>query len=66
VLFTNSLAPGTYYLVLYNVPRNTLTGQGSDNNESVSLQIGLTVSPGDLRVPGGVSIGRTEILGPQH
>jgi len=66
VLFTNSLAPGTYYLVLYNVPRNTLTGQGSDNNESVSLQLGLTVFPGDLRLPGGVSIGRTQILSPQH
>jgi hypothetical protein len=66
VLFTNSLAPGTYYLVLYNVPRNTLTGQGSDNNESVALQLGLTVFPGDLRLPGGVSIGRTQILSPQH
>ena len=61
VLFTESLAPGTYYLVLYNVPRDPLTGNGSDNTESVAVQIGLTVFPGDLRVPGGVAIGRTQV-----
>jgi hypothetical protein len=66
VLFTNTLDPGTYYLVLYNVPRDPLTGVGSDNNESVALQLGLTVSPGDLRVPGGVTIGRTQVLNPQQ
>jgi hypothetical protein len=66
VLFTQTLDPGTYYLVLYNVPRNTLTGQGSDNTESVSLQLGLTVNPRDLHVPGGVAIGRTQIVGPRQ
>jgi hypothetical protein len=60
VLLTKTLDPGTYYLVLYNVPRDPLTGNGSDNTEAVSLQLGLTVNPGDLRVPGGVSIGRTQ------
>jgi len=64
VLFTNTLDPGTYYLVLYNVPRDPLTGNGSDNTEAVSLQLGLTVNPGDLRVPGGVAIGRTQVLRP--
>jgi len=64
VLFTKTLDPGTYYLVLYNVPRDPLTGNGSDNTEAVSLQLGLTVNPGDLRVPGGVAIGRTQVLNP--
>jgi hypothetical protein len=64
ILYTESLEPGTYYLVLYNVPRDPLTGNGSDNTEAVSLQLGLTVNPGDLRVPGGVSIGRTQVLNP--
>jgi hypothetical protein len=65
VLYTGSLDPGTYYLVLYNVPRDPLTGNGSDNTESVALQIGLTVYPGDAR-PGGVSIGRTQVHGSQQ
>lgn len=66
VLFTESLAPGTYYLVLYNVPRDSVAGTGSDNTESVSVQIGLTVYPGDQRVPGGVTIGRTQVHNPQQ
>ena len=64
VLFTNKLDPGTYYLVLNNVPRDPLTGNGSDNTEAVGIQLGLTVDPGDLRVPGGVAIGRTQVLNP--
>jgi hypothetical protein len=66
VLFSESLAPGTYYLVLYNVPRDRRTGIGSDNTEAVAVQIGLTVYPGDQRVPGGVAIGRTQVLTPQQ
>jgi hypothetical protein len=66
VLYTSSLDPGTYYLVLYNVPRDPLTGNGSDNTESVALQLGLTVYPGDLRVPGGVAIGRMQVHNPQE
>lgn len=66
VLYTESLAPGTYYLVLYNVPRDPLTGKGSDTTESVAIQIGLTVFPGDVRVPGAVAFGRTQVLTPEH
>jgi hypothetical protein len=66
VLFTESLEPGTYYLVLYNVPTNRQTGIGSDNTEAVSLQLGLTVQPGDLRVPGGVTVVRSQTLGSGH
>jgi hypothetical protein len=66
VLFTDSLDAGTYYLVLYNVPRDPATGNGSDNTESVSLQLGLTVYPFTTKVPGGVRIGRTQIVAPQH
>jgi hypothetical protein len=43
---TTNLAPGTYSLILYNVPRDRRAGIGSDNTESVSFQIGLTVGPG--------------------
>ena len=64
VLVTDTLEPGTYYLVLYNVPRDPLTGNGSDNTEAVSLQIGLQALPADLHVPDGVSIGRTQVVGP--
>lgn len=66
VLYTNSLAAGTYYLVLYNVPRDPATGTGSDNTEAVALQLGLTVYPGDQRVPGGVSIGRMQVHNSQQ
>ncbi len=65
VLFTESLEPGTYYLVLYNVPRDPLTGNGSDNTESVALQLGLTVYPfTNQAAPGAVSIGRTRVIQP--
>ena len=67
VLFTESLEPGTYYLVLYNVPRDPLTGTGSDNTESVALQLGLTVYPFTSQAaPGAVSIGRTQVIQPTH
>jgi hypothetical protein len=66
VLVTGTLEAGRYYLVLYNVGRQGNTGVGSQNIESVALQIGLTVFPGNLRVPGGVAIGGTQVLGPQQ
>ena len=66
VLLSESLAPGTYYLVLYNVPTDRKTGIGSDNTESVAVQLGLTVYPGQQSVPGGVAIGRRQVLTPQH
>jgi hypothetical protein len=62
VLYTDSLDTGTYYLVLYNVPRNPRTGTGSDNTESVSLQLGLTVSPSGQRSTDAVQLGRTVVL----
>jgi len=65
VLYTATLEPGTYYLVLYNVERDPLTGTGSDNTESVAIQLGLTVNPGALQAPGGVAIGRTQVVSPQ-
>jgi hypothetical protein len=43
VLYTDFLDPKKYYLVLYNVPRDPRTGIGSDNTETVSIQLGLTV-----------------------
>jgi len=43
VLFTDFVDPATYYVVMYNVPRNPRRGIGSDNTEAVSLQVGLTV-----------------------
>jgi len=42
VLFTGDLDPGTYYLVLYNVPRDPRLGIGSDNTEAISVVVGLT------------------------
>jgi hypothetical protein len=43
VLFTDVLEPATYYLYLYNVPRDPRQDVGSDNTESVSIVIGETV-----------------------
>ncbi len=45
VLKTGELKAGTYNLVLYNVPWDVRTGVGSDNTETVAIQIGLTISP---------------------
>ena len=65
VIITESLAPGTYYVVLYNVPRDTVTGTGSDNTESVAVQLGLTVFPSTSQAPGAaVSIGRPQFIHP--
>jgi hypothetical protein len=43
VLYTDLLDPQTYYLTLYNVPRDPRKGVGSDNTETVAIQIGLTI-----------------------
>ncbi len=63
VLTTNFLQPGTYYVVLYNVPKDNRLGIGSDNIESVSVQIGLTIPPSSSR-PGvaPVSLGPVKVL----
>jgi hypothetical protein len=44
VLQTGILDPGTYFLVFYNVPRDRrVPGIGSDNTETISFILGLTV-----------------------
>jgi len=65
VLFTDILDPASYYLYLYNVPRISGTEIGSDVNESVTLQLGLTVGfepQADGEEP--VRLGRPRILAP--
>jgi hypothetical protein len=64
VLYTEPLEPATYYLVLYNVPRNVRTGIGSDNTESVSIQLGLTVSASGERLTDTIRLGRPTIVPP--
>jgi hypothetical protein len=64
VIYTDSLDPGTYYLFLYNVPRNPRTGKGSDNTEAVSIQIGLTVSASGQRSTDAVHLGRPIVVSP--
>jgi hypothetical protein len=62
ILYTETLEPGTYYLVLYNVPRDPRTGSGSDNTESVALQLGLTVSASGGRSTDAVRLGRPVVV----
>jgi hypothetical protein len=62
ILYTEELDPGTYYLVLYNVPRDPRTGVGSDNTESVALQLGLTVRPSGQRSTVAVHLGRPTVV----
>lgn len=44
VLVTEPLGPGAYYVYLHNVERNVRAGTGSDNTESVAVEVGLTVA----------------------
>lgn len=44
VLTTNVLQPGTYYLVLYNVPWDPRTRTGGHAGESVAITVGVTVA----------------------
>jgi hypothetical protein len=62
ILTTGTIEPGKYYLVLYNVPRNPATGIGSDATESVSLQVGLTVSASGQRATDVVHLGRPTVV----
>jgi len=67
VLFTDFVEPGTYYVTLYNVPRNLKLGIGSDNTEAVSVQIGLTI--GFLEAARGeapVKLGQPIVIHPPH
>ena len=63
VLTTDMLQPGTYYVVLYNVPKDNKLGVGSDNAESVSVQIGLTIPPSSSRpAVAPLSLGPARVL----
>jgi hypothetical protein len=62
VLYSDELDPGTYYLVLYNVPRDPRTGIGSDATESVSIQLGLTVKSSGERSTDAVRLGRPIVV----
>jgi hypothetical protein len=64
VLYTETLEPGSYYLVLYNAPLDPDTGVGSKNTESLALQLGLTVSASGERSTDAVRLGRRLVLSP--
>jgi hypothetical protein len=65
VLYTDLLDPKTYYLVLYNVPRDPRKGIGSDNTEAVSVQLGLTVGFREGSEEGTpVHLGRPAVVSP--
>jgi hypothetical protein len=61
---TDTLQPGTYYLVLYNVPRNPVTGIGSDATEAVWIQVGETVNPTAQQAQAPIRLGRRVTLTP--
>jgi hypothetical protein len=63
VLQTAQLEPGTYYLVLYNVPRDRVRGIGSDNTEAVAVQLGLTIFPSiGSGGEGAIKLGRVQVI----
>lgn len=64
LLYTEELEPGTYYLVLYNVPRDPRTGTGSDNTEAVSIQLGLTVKASGEHSGDAIHLGRPTVVSP--
>lgn len=64
VLYTETLDPGTYYLVLYNVPWDPHTRTGSDNTEAVSFQLGLTLTASGQRSTDAVHLGRPIVVSP--
>jgi hypothetical protein len=64
VLYAGELDPGSYYLVLYNVPRDPRTGIGSDMTEAVSVQLGLTVKASGEPSTDAVRLGRPNVVSP--
>ena len=64
VLYTENLEPGTYYLVLYNVPYSWWTGIGSNNQETVSLTIGQTVGAESERSAETIRLGYPRVIAP--
>jgi hypothetical protein len=65
VLYTETLDPGTYYLILYNVPWDPHTRTGSDNTEAVSFQLGLTLAASGQRSTDAVHLGRPITVSPR-
>jgi hypothetical protein len=65
VFTTGQLDAGTYYLYLYNVPKDNRLGIGSDNTEAVSLQLGLTIYPFTSAGPGALQLGPVRTLTPR-
>jgi hypothetical protein len=66
VLTTGTLDPGLYYLYIYNLARVPLTGEGSDNMEAVSIQVGLTVAASSGRSGEVIQLGRPAVVSPPH
>ncbi len=64
VIVTNTLDPGTYYLVLYNVPRDPRTGIGSDATESVLVLLGFTLAATGNGGPTPIRLGPPLLLAP--
>ncbi len=63
-LVTDTLEAGTYYLVLYNVPRDPRTGIGSDGTESVVINLGFTLATSGAGGGAPVRLGRPVVLAP--
>jgi hypothetical protein len=62
---TGQIEAGTYYLYLYNVPRNPRLGIGSDNTEAVAVQLGLTIYPfSSGSGEGAIRLGRIRTVTP--
>jgi hypothetical protein len=67
VLVTGQLEPATYYVVLYNVPKQDRSDVvGSYNTETVSLLLGLTVSASGERSGETIRLGRPTIVPAPH
>jgi hypothetical protein len=64
VLVTQTLEPASYYLFLYNLPRDSSTGIGSDNTESVGITLGLTVGASGQRLTDAIRLGRPAVVSP--
>lgn len=65
ILYSEILDPGSYFVFLYNVPRDPTTGIGSDSIEAVSIQFGLTVGFDSLaNEDQPVRLGRPHLVSP--
>ncbi len=60
VLNTDTLQPGTYYLVLYNVPWDPKTQTGGFAEEAIQITVGVTVASADVSQP--VALGQPLVI----